>query len=298
MKILVIGREGKIGYEVCLALKAKKITFYAPEQVELDLIHSKQIQSIITQYQPDIVVNAASYNNPPEAENAPTLCFKVNREGVAVLADSCKQANCKLIHLSTYRIFDGLQQESYNEQDNPNPSRVHAISRWQGEEQIRQRCREHIILRFSWIISERRNNILTRLLKQISSHQEVTATSDQVGCPTPASDAARVIIAIIQQLGCGTQAWGTYHYSSTEAVSANTFAEIIIAEAINYHDLKVKKLKMNKMDNREGVRPPANAVLNCSSIRRTFGIQTRPWRPAISEIIRKYYQQSKPSSNS
>ncbi|MDD7805710.1 MAG: sugar nucleotide-binding protein [Endozoicomonas sp. (ex Botrylloides leachii)] len=293
MKVLVIGCKGKIGYEVCLALKDKGIAFIAPSQAELDLTCPEQIQSAIKQYQPSIVVNAASYNDPSGAENEPTFCYRVNRDGSAVLADCCRQQGCKLIHLSSYRVFDGLQQESYDEQDSPNPSRVHAISRWQGEEQIRQRCPEHIILRFSWIISKRRNNILTRLLKQISHHQEVTVTSDQVGCPTPACDAARVVVAIIQQIKYGADAWGTYHYAGTEAISANSFAEIVVTEAANHHHLKVKKLKMNKMDNREGVRPPANAVLNCSSVRNTFGIQTRSWRPVITEIIRRYYHQEK-----
>ena len=289
MKVLLIGSDGKIGHDVRLALEAKKIPFFAPSTKELDLTEPKQIQAVMTQYQPSIVVNAASYNDPTEAENAPTLCFKVNRDGTSVLADCCQQEGAILIHLSTYRVFDGLQQESYNEQDTPNPSRVHATSRWQGEEQVRRQCPHHIILRFSWVISERRSNFLTRLLNQINNHHEATVTSDQIGCPTPSSDAARVVIGIIQQLECGAQPWGTYHYASSEAISANTFAEIVINEAAQYRNLKLKKLTMNKMESREGVRPPANAVLDCTLIRNTFGIQSRPWRSTFSDMIRQYY---------
>ena len=290
MKVLVIGSSGKVGHEVCLVLKEKGIACFAPSREELDLTSPDQIHSSIKRYQPDIVVNAASYNNPSQAENAPSHCFKVNRDGVAELADCCQRENCSLIHVSTYRVFDGCKQEPYNEQDTPNPSGVQAISRWQAEEQVRERCPEHIILRLSWVISERRNNMLARLLNQVSNHQVVTVTSDQLGCPTPASDAARVIVAIIQQLDCGAKVWGTYHYAATEAVSENSFAETVISEATHYHHLKLRKLKMDKMDNRAGVLPPANASLDCSAILNTFGVHTRSWRSALSDIIRDYFQ--------
>ncbi|WP_263080587.1 NAD(P)-dependent oxidoreductase [Endozoicomonas sp. Mp262] len=290
MKVLVIGSTGKTGHELCMLLKEKNIPYDAPGRKELDLAYPEQIQSCLKHYKPDIVVNAASYNNPGQAEIEPAYCFRINKDAVAEIADYCNRQGCILIQVSTYRIFDGIQSEPYSEQDTPNPSNVQAISRWQAEQEIHKRCARHIILRLSWVISERRNNMLAKLLDQLSCHQEVTVTSDQLGCPTPAEDAARVIIAIIQQLDCGADVWGTYHYASTEAVSENSFAEIVTLEASHYHHLKVKKLKMNKMDNRKGVLPPANANLDCSLILNTFGIHRRPWRTALSKIIYSYFQ--------
>ncbi len=292
MKVLVIGSTGNVGYELCDLLKEKGIPYFAPERNELDLAYPEQIRACIKRYQPAIVVNAASYNNPAEAENSPSRCFSINRDAVVELAECCKHHGCILIQISTYRVFDGYKQEPYNEKDTASPTGVQAVSRWQAEQQIRERCPKHIILRFSWIISARRSNILVKLLDQVSRHQEVTVTSDQLGCPTPADDAARVVAAIIQQLDCGATVWGTYHYASTEPVSESSFAETVTSEASHYQHLKVQKLKMKKMDTREGVLPPANAGLDCSLILNTFGIHRRPWRSALSKIICAYFQHS------
>ena len=290
MKVLLIGGTGQIGRELQSLLQAKNIDCFAPARSELDLDKPEQIDLCLKQYRPDFVINTAGYNDPVMAENEPSRCFKINRDAVAELADCCERLCSALIHISTYRVFDGEKKEPYTEKDIPNPTGVLAISRWQAEQQIYQRCKRHIILRFSWVISEHRNNLLRYLLSQMTKEKEVAVVSDQLGCPTPAEDAARVIVALLQQLGCGAEAWGTYHYAGAEPVSENSFAEMVIAEASQHRLLTVRKLKMDKISDREGIQPPANASLSCNKILNTFGVHNRPWRNTLSRIIRTYYR--------
>ncbi len=295
MKVLLIGGTGQIGYEVKELLSEKGILCYAPDEQELNLEEPGQIIDCLTRYQPDMVVNAASYNSPVQAENEPSRCFKINRDASVQLADSCERLGAILIHISSYRIFDGLKKDAYTEKDTPNPVGVLATSRWQAEQQIRERCPRHIILRLSWVISIRRRNLLCHLLDQVSQQQEVSVNSDQLGCPTPAGDVARAIVAILQQLNCGADVWGTYHFSASEPVSENSFTEIVISEASQYQALKVRKLRMDKINDKEGIQPPANASLDCTKILNTFGIHTKPWRNALARLIKNYYiQQEKP----
>lgn len=289
MKVLLIGGSGQIGLELQTLLQEKGIDFYAPVRTELDFETPGQIEECMNCYQPDMVVNATSFNDPIRAENEPSRCFRINRDAIAELADKCREYGCKLIHVSTYRVFDGEKEGAYTEKDTPNPIGVMATSRWQAEQQIRQRCPEHVILRLSWVISEYRNNLLPHLLEQVTEKKELAVVSDQLGCPTPAEDAARVIVAILQQLDCGAEVWGTYHYAGSEPVSENSFAEIVIAEASQHCPLKVRKLKMVKVNEREGIQPPANASLACNKILNTFGIHTRPWRNTLSRLIKSYY---------
>ncbi|ELT89839.1 hypothetical protein CAPTEDRAFT_48086, partial [Capitella teleta] len=211
MKILLVGGTGLIGQEVQQLLQEKLINCIAPGRDELNLEHPESIDSSLKNYQPDIVINCAGYNDPVKAENEPSKCFRINRDAMATLADCCNRQNTTLVYISTYRVFDGIKKEAYSEKDIPNPSGVLATSRWQAEQQISERCPRHIILRLSWVISYKRTNLLKYLLDQISREQEVAVVSDQQGCPTPSEDAARVIVAIIQQLGCGAEPWGTYH---------------------------------------------------------------------------------------
>lgn len=290
MKVLLIGGTGQIGRELLPLLQAKNIACFAPSRAELDLDQPEQIDVCLKQYQPDFVINTAGYNDPVMAENEPSRCFKINRDAVAELADCCARQRAALIHISTYRVFDGEKKDPYTEKDTPNPAGVLATSRWQAEQQIHQRCQRHLILRFSWVISEHRNNLLRYLLNQITQKKEVTVVSDQLGCPTPAEDAARVIVALLQQISCGADAWGTYHYAGAEPVSENSFAEMVIAEASQHRPLSIRKLKMDKVSDREGIQPPANASLSCSKILNTFGVHNRPWRNTLSRMIRTHYQ--------
>ena len=255
MKVLVLGKTGQIGHELCQLLDSNALQYTAPDRSELDICNPAQVQTYLTRHQPTIVINAAAYNNPVMAENEPSRCFAVNRDAVAELANLCDRMNIPLIHASSYRVFNGEKQESYSEKDPTNPIGVLGTSRLQAEQQIRERCPQHIILRLSWVISDRRPNLLRRLAKQMLKNKEVYVTPDQLGCPTPASDVARVLVAMLKQINCGAEVWGTYHYCASEPVSESGFAEIVIAEASQYQELKVRKLIMAKMDSREGFKP-------------------------------------------
>ncbi|WP_175404402.1 SDR family oxidoreductase [Endozoicomonas atrinae] len=298
MKILLVGGTGLIGQEVQHLFLEKQIRCIAPGRDELNLENPESIDSCLKKYQPDIVVNCAGYNDPVKAENEPSKCFRINRDAMATLADCCNRQNAILVYISTYRVFDGTKKEAYTEKDIPNPSGVLATSRWQAEQQISERCPKHIILRLSWVISYRRTNLLKYLLDQISREQEVAVVSDQQGCPTPSEDAARVIVAIIQQLGCGAEPWGTYHYAGAESISENRFAEAVISEASQYQDLKIRKLRMDKLNDRNGIQAPANATLSCRKILSTFGVHNKTWRGSLSRMIKSYYGSSTPEITS
>ncbi|WP_194842584.1 sugar nucleotide-binding protein [Endozoicomonas sp. OPT23] len=298
MKVLVIGRTGQVGHEVCKLLEQKNITFCAPDRNELDLSDDNQIQRCIDQYKPDFVVNTAAYNNPVRAENEPSKCFAINRDATATLAECCQRSGITLIHTSSYRVFDGTKQDAYTEKDPTNPIGVLGNSRLQAEQQIRERCDKHIILRLSWIVSERRPNMLRRLIDPMMVEDEIFVTPDQLGCPTSADDAARVIVAVLQQLDCGAAPWGTYHYSTTESVSESNFAELLISEASDHQELAVKKLIMAKIDSREGIKPPANATLDSSKLLNTFGIHAKPWRSVVARIVREHFNPTEPSLSS
>lgn len=291
MKILLIGSAGLIGQDIVTLLEQKHIEHVAPERDELDLEHLGTIKRCLQCHQPTIVISSASYNHPIHAESEPMKCMRINRDAMALLAKTCHKIGAILIYISSYRVFDGRQKAPYTEQDDPNPLGILATSRWEAEQLIQQYCPRHIILRLSWVISHRHTNLLRHFLDQISEQRELAVVSDQMGCPTPTDDAARVIVAIVQQLDCGAKPWGTYHYAGAETVSENQFAEIVIAEAMQHQALTIRTLKTDKRGERHGVLAPANAVLNSHKILSTFGIHSRSWRGSLVRIIRQYYEE-------
>ncbi|WP_461535727.1 SDR family oxidoreductase [Spongorhabdus nitratireducens] len=287
MKVLVIGGSGLIGRRLCSKLTQQGIPHIAPSHTELDLTDGQTIKSLLNREKPTVVVNTASYADVEKAETTPSLCFAVNRDGPALLAENCQQQGLPLVHISSYRVFDGEIKSPYTEKSTANPFGVLGGSRWQGEQQVRERCPEHIIIRFSWLFDCGRKNRLTDLIDQLRDEGKVQASHERIVCPTPAEDSARVITAILQQLDCGASPWGTYHYSAREPVSEHRFMDTLIAEVRQWTEIESEIIC--EADDRK--RELMNSALDSEKVLNTFGIHARPWRPALAKAVRDTLQE-------
>lgn len=104
--------------------------------------------------------------------------------------------------------------------------------------------------------------------------------------PTPADDTAEVIYAVLQQISCDEALWGAYHYCSVESTTLYAFAEVLLAEARQYEDLA--HVTISELS--EDLCTPTESILDSKRIKHTFGIKPRPWRQALSRLIRRYYR--------
>jgi len=286
MKILIIGRTGQIGAELCQLLARNHIPYMAPTREELDITRTEQIEKILTEYRPQIVVNIAGYRSPNGAEIERLLCFKVNRDAVAHLAKACDQHNATLLHISSWRVFPGnSRKSSYTEKDTPMPADVLGSSFWQGEQKVCEFCPKHIILRLSWVLSYRSRNRFSLYVYCMRNKRILPAYKERFGNPTTALDVARAILAIFRQLACGAKVWGTYHYSAEGIVSETFLAETIRAEACKVQP-EQEWIAIYPDDNAVNIKPKRYACLDSSLLRDTFGIHPPGWRESIAYLVR------------
>ena len=291
MEVLVIGGAGQIGQELCRLLQEEEITFRAPSREELDLEDHKNVSRLISDWKPDIVINTAGYRDAGHANYEPSRCYRMNRDCVATLAAACHKAGSALIQISSWRVFDGDKKDTYTEKDTPNPNGVLGSSFWLGEQQIHQRCPRHIILRLSWIISPSGYNRVTRLLDSFQEGKPAGTCPSHKGCPTSAEDVARVLLAIAQQVSCGIDVWGTYHYNAAEPIDEYALAEITLAEASQYADITDGQLPVDTDEKAGDTQREVNACLNNALLQHTFGIMSRPWRSGLARLVRNYYSE-------
>ena len=225
MKILVIGSNGQVGYELESALAHglsvagydHKVVLYKRE--DLDLTEITKISTRLSHVAPDLIVNVAAYTAVDQAEIDVELAFTVNAHAATEIARYCQVAQCVLIHVSTDYVFDGKSSRCYDERDMAQATSVYGRSKLQGEIGVREVLAEHIILRTSWVFGAHGNNFVKTMLKLADSRDQLSVVSDQVGSPTASKSIAETIATIVVEIQNGSSLgarWGTYHYCRFE----------------------------------------------------------------------------------
>jgi dTDP-4-dehydrorhamnose reductase len=290
-KVLICGADGQIGHALAeLLLQQQGLECISLGRRKLDVTDPDQIQQQLERHLPDYVINCAGFNRVDDAERQPDQALAVNSVGAANLAAACALLSIPLLHLSSDYVFDGHYASGYAEDDAASPLGVFGRSKWEGEESIRNLHPQHLILRVSWVFSARGDNYLLRTLEQARHEAMIEAVDDRRGCPTSAEDVARVILAILRQLTCGIDVWGTYHYCGAEITSRYGFSEAILAAARQYEELAVQELRaVASADFPAAAQRPASSVLKCRKLLSTFGIRQRPWRSELQRVIREHY---------
>ena len=134
LKILVTGKDGQLGYALQeLSENQFEFTWKFTDRSELDITNSINTQTVLKEFQPDWIINAAAYTDVDGAESNEDNAYKVNADGPYILAKSAKEIGAKLVHISTDYVFDGTKKEPYSENDKPNPLQVYGKSKLKGE---------------------------------------------------------------------------------------------------------------------------------------------------------------------
>ncbi|ARN74495.1 SDR family oxidoreductase [Oceanicoccus sagamiensis] len=209
-------------------------------------------------------------------------------ESLALVAQACEQAAIPILQLSNSQVFDGTEGGRYRETDEVVPvSRIGALlSRM--EELLRGSCHRHIILRTGPLFSAVGDNLVTLLLAEFQQGETLRLCNGASSCPMHAQDLARVVSAIIDQLSCGCESWGTYHYCSSDPANEYQFAETVLAVASQYTQSSEHPLKLEPNESSESDWP--RPLMNCEKILHTFGIKQLPWRAFVVPTVKTIFQ--------
>jgi dTDP-4-dehydrorhamnose reductase len=288
MKILITGAQGQTGKELVYAAKRRGFDIIAAARTELDITQLKNIKSYFEVHQPDLVINAAAYTAVDKAEEEQDIAYAVNRDGPENLAEACKEKDIPLLHISTDYVFDGANLKAYSETDAISPLGIYGLSKWKGEEAIRQKLPQHIILRVAWVFGAQGNNFVKTMLRLANDRDELNIVADQFGGPSPAKEIAETLISLAETYQKEKMLeWGTYHYCGAERTNWCDFAKEIFSQA-KEKDLIDKEIKVNAITTEQyptQVKRPANSMLDCSKLKNTFDIEMPSWRKALNEVL-------------
>ncbi|MGF2736461.1 sugar nucleotide-binding protein [Marinobacter sp. DUT-1] len=224
----------------------------------------------------DLIVNALWLADPEVAQKAPEDTHKAAFSLPVAMAEHAREHGIALFQLSSCYVFDGRKQSGYITSNPGQPMNELGNWQWECEQALRSLLPRHIILRTGWS--------LVRFIRKV---QASTAAGETLslpgrcrGQPVAVKDLARVMTAVILQLDCGAEVWGTYQYAG--------------AEEINLYELGLAIAGLPGIP--EGIRvvdevpdwghlEPVNTTMICTKIRNTFGIKQQPWRSGLVEEL-------------
>ena len=295
MKILLLGKNGQVGWELQRSL--------APlgELVALDR-HSTQadggcgdlanlngLRETVQRLRPTVIVNAAAHTAVDKAESEPDLARNVNALAPGALAEAAHEVDALLVHYSTDYVFDGSGTTPRREDAATGPLSVYGQTKLDGERAIAAAGARHLILRTSWVYASRGGNFARTMLRLAQEREQLTVINDQWGAPTGADLIADVTAHAIRQALRDPASAGTYHLSATGETHWNGYARFVIDTARALQPgLAIKAREVVPVPTSAFPTParrPLNSRLDTSRLRDTFGLTLPDWHTGVRRML-------------
>jgi dTDP-4-dehydrorhamnose reductase len=273
VKVLLLGRDGQVGYELARALPEQTV---ALDRKQCNLASIDEVTACVRAARPGLIVNAAAYTAVDRAEQEAALAFAVNAAAPAALATEARRLGAFLVHYSTDYVFDGQKRAPYVESDTLNPLQVYGRSKLAGEEAIRGSGCSHLILRSSWVYAGRGKNFVLTMLEKARAGARLRVVADQWGAPTWARDIAQLTAAVLR---LREPPQGTFHAAAAGATTWWEFAREIFRLA----GLPAEVESVSTAEYANPTPRPAYSVLDSSLLARTTGVPAiGDWRERLS----------------
>ena len=281
--ILLLGATGQVGHELQDSLSTLG-TVVAPARTGVDLAAPDTLRRAVRETAPDVVVNAAAYTAVDEAEEDPERADTLNARAPGVIAEATADVDAWLVHYSTDYVFDGTKTAPYTEDDAPNPINVYGRTKREGEQAVQAAGGHHLILRTSWVYSDRRSNFLRSMLRLADEHETLTVVDDQTGTPTWAgwiAEATADILRCVIDDGRPNAYSGLYHLAAGGQTSWHGFARAIFAQ-FGRDDVTVEAIPSSEYPT--AAARPAYTVLDSEKARRTFDLSIPTWTEQLAAL--------------
>ena len=283
MKILLLGHDGQVGWELERALPQLG-TLTSLGRAELDLRDAARVREAVRSASPDVIVNAAAFTAVDKAESERDAAFAVNATAPGTLAEEAKRKGALLVHYSTDYVFDGAKATPYVEGDAPNPINIYGASKLAGERAIAATGCRHLILRTSWVYGPRGSNFMLTMLRLARERPELRVVDDQVGAPTSSRAIARATATVLASAVQSPELAGLYHLSAGGETSWYGFARAIFRQA----GIATPVMPIRTEEYPTPARRPRNSRLDCSRLRAAFGVALVPWEESLAEAIAEH----------
>ncbi len=282
-KAAVIGSAGQLGVELVRELNQRGYQTVGWDRSHLDITDNQQVESVLTPWDPQVVFNAAAYNQVDVAESEPHAAFVVNALAVRNLALACRQLDAQFVHFSTDYVFDGTAGRPYLESDPTHPLGAYGVSKLAGELYAQAYLDAPLIVRTSGVfgpggLRTARGNFVEVMLRLARSGQPIRVVEDHVASPTYAPLLAARTVDLVE--GGHT---GVFHVGGGVPTSWFHYAQAIFAVAQPEHPVELHAT--SEREYRTAAHRPKFSALSNAHM-ESVGIAAMP---PLEEALRLYF---------
>lgn len=275
MTVLITGANGQLGKELQKYLTEKRIEFVAAGVEELDITNELLVNQYITDLKPTIIYHCAAYTAVDAAEDdGKELNRLINVDGTRYIANAAHHVGATLVYISTDYVFDGTKTTEYTVDDQANPKSEYGVTKYEGEEAVRELVDAHYIVRTSWVFGEFGKNFVYTMQNLAQTRPTLTVVNDQVGRPTW----TRTLAEFLVHLNDVNAAYGTYHLSNDNSCSWYEFAKEILKDT----DVDVQPVDSTQFPQK--AYRPKHSVMDLSKAKAT-GFVIPTWQEALNQFL-------------
>jgi len=292
MKILLLGKNGQVGWELqrslaplgeVLALDRHSAPWCG------DLSQPERLAQTVRDYRPDVIVNAAAHTAVDKAESEPELARCLNATAPEALAKAAAEVGAWLVHYSTDYVFNGHGDQPWQEESVTGPLSVYGQTKLEGEQAIAAACAKHLIFRTSWVYAARGGNFAKTMLRLAGERERLTVIDDQKGAPTGADVIADVTAHAIRSVLQQADLAGIYHLVAAGETTWHGYASHVIAKARQIKpDLALKVNVIAPVPTASFPTPaqrPLNSRLSTHKLQQAFGLVLPPWQQGVDRML-------------
>ena len=293
MKILLLGKNGQVGWQLQRALAPLgEIVALERKDAGGDLADPQGLAAAVCAAKPQVIVNAAAYTAVDKAESEPQLARLINTEAPAALAREAAASGALLVHYSTDYVFDGSGSAPWQDSDATGPLNVYGTTKLAGEQAIAASGCAHLTFRTSWVYAAHGDNFIKTMLRLAATRERLTVIDDQKGAPTGAELIADVTAHAISQTLQQPAKAGLYHLTAAGEASWFDYAQYVLALARQARPQGVKTAAggvqpIASSQYPAAARRPLNSRLDTRRLQAAFGLQMPPWQQGVTRVLRE-----------
>lgn len=296
MKILLLGKNGQVGWELQRALaplgEVIALDRQGADGLTGDLADLEGLAATVRQVAPDVIINAAAYTAVDKAEAETELADVINGQAPGVLAREAAALGTWLVHYSTDYVFDGSGEQRWEVDAPTGPLSSYGRSKLAGEQAIQASGAKAIVLRTSWVYAARGHNFAKTMLRLAKERDTLNVVADQFGAPTGAELIADVTTHILRQVFAAQKPdalAGVYHLAAAGETSWHGFARFVLEHAERKGAvLKVAPDQVGAITTEQYPVPaprPRNSRLALGKLETAFQLKMPAWQQGVQRML-------------